>query len=171
MFTWFKARCNDQQLPPRCKKPDSTKFGNCARSAGGKAPRRIFAPERISPLAIEAPVDGLEPSIVSLTGSRPTDWATPDRYTFTKSTQRESNPHIRHGKAVGYHYIMGAFASQPNCQRSVGIKMPSSALRRNRTDTLRFEAADIVTGCWSKAVDLVDSRGAISACYVVLMVR
>ena len=26
----------------------------------------------------------------------------------TKSAQRESNPHFRHGKAVGCHYIMGA---------------------------------------------------------------
>ncbi len=25
-----------------------------------------------------------------------------------KSTQRESNPHVRHGKAIGYRYIMGA---------------------------------------------------------------
>ena len=25
-----------------------------------------------------------------------------------KSAQRESNPHFRHGKAVGCHYIMGA---------------------------------------------------------------
>ena len=26
-----------------------------------------------------------------------------------KSTQRELNPHFRHGKAAGYRYIMGAF--------------------------------------------------------------
>lgn len=25
-----------------------------------------------------------------------------------KSTQRESNPHVRHGKAIGYRYIIGA---------------------------------------------------------------
>ena len=27
-----------------------------------------------------------------------------------KSAQRESNPHVRHGKAVGYRYIMGTIA-------------------------------------------------------------
>ena len=27
---------------------------------------------------------------------------------IAKSTQRESNPHIRHGKAAGSRYIMGA---------------------------------------------------------------
>ena len=27
---------------------------------------------------------------------------------FLQSAQRESNPHFRHGKAVGYRYIMGA---------------------------------------------------------------
>ena len=26
------------------------------------------------------------------------------------SAQRESNPHVRHGKAVGYRYIMGTIA-------------------------------------------------------------
>ena len=26
-----------------------------------------------------------------------------------RSAQRELNPHFRHGKAIGYHYIMGAF--------------------------------------------------------------
>ena len=25
-----------------------------------------------------------------------------------QSAQRESNPHVRHGKAIGYRYIMGA---------------------------------------------------------------
>ncbi len=25
----------------------------------------------------------------------------------SRSAQRESNPHVRHGKAVGYRYIMG----------------------------------------------------------------
>ena len=28
---------------------------------------------------------------------------------ISKSVQWESNPHFRHGKAVGYHYIMDAF--------------------------------------------------------------
>ena len=35
----------------------------------------------------------------------------------SKSAQWESNPHIRHGKAVGCRYIMGA-CWLPNCQRS-----------------------------------------------------
>ena len=78
MFAWFRARCNDQQLPPRCKTIFSTPSGNRTRSAGFKGPRRVYAPERIFSLAIKAPADGLEPSLVSLTGSRPTDWATPD---------------------------------------------------------------------------------------------
>ena len=32
------------------------------------------------------------------------------RSSSTESAQRESNPHVRHGKAVGYRYIMGTFA-------------------------------------------------------------
>ena len=34
-----------------------------------------------------------------------------------ESAQRESNPHFRHGKAVGYRYIMGTHRRSPNCQR------------------------------------------------------
>lgn len=47
MFAWFRARCNDQQLPPRCKTIISTPSGNRTRSAGFKGPRRVYAPERI----------------------------------------------------------------------------------------------------------------------------
>ena len=43
-----------------------------------------------------------------------------DSETQHGSTQRESNPHFRHGKAVGYRYIMGAKMSF-NCQRSKGV--------------------------------------------------
>ena len=56
-----------------------------------------------NPLLI-APADGLEPSLVSLTGSR----LTIGPHRILQSAQRESNPHFRHGKAAGYRYIMGA---------------------------------------------------------------
>ena len=48
---------------------------------------------------------GFEPTI-SCFRSRRNCQAFP--YAETKSAQRESNPHIRHGKAVGCRYIMGA---------------------------------------------------------------
>ena len=35
------------------------------------------------------------------------------RHPQTKSAQWESNPHVRHGKAIGYRYIMGAFVYHP----------------------------------------------------------
>lgn len=35
-----------------------------------------------------------------------------------QSAQRESNPHFRHGKAIGCRYIMGTVKPTPNCQRS-----------------------------------------------------
>ena len=50
-----------------------------------------------------------------------------------KSAQWESNPHFRHGKAVGCRYIMGAFASQPNCQTSISAEALQRAPSRNRT--------------------------------------
>jgi hypothetical protein len=49
----------------------------------------------------------------------------------TKSTQRESNPHIRHGKAVGSRYIMGAFNSLTEKQRAQsGTRTHVTALRK-----------------------------------------
>ena len=48
---------------------------------------------------------GFEPTI-SCFRSRRNSQAFP--YADCKSAQRESNPHIRHGKAVGCRYIMGA---------------------------------------------------------------
>lgn len=35
-----------------------------------------------------------------------------------KSAQRESNPHVRHGKAIGYRYIMGALISHSSSTRA-----------------------------------------------------
>ena len=45
---------------------------------------------------------GIEPAETCAQGT----WATITLH--PESTQRESNPHIRHGKAVGCRYIMGA---------------------------------------------------------------
>ena len=49
------------------------------------------------------------------------------------SAQRESNPHVRHGKAVGYRYIMGTFAV-PELSRSqehrVGLEPTSPRYER-----------------------------------------
>ena len=47
VFSWFRARCNDQQLPPRCKTIFSTPSGNRTRSASFKGSRRDYAPERV----------------------------------------------------------------------------------------------------------------------------
>jgi hypothetical protein len=58
-----------------------------------------------SPTAIEVGAVGFEPTI-SCFRSRRNCQAFP--YADCKSAQRESNPHIRHGKAVGCRYIMGA---------------------------------------------------------------
>ena len=87
MFAWFRARCNDQQLPPRWKFEKRSFTGQHSvqgintRSAGFRKARssRLRAGDWEVAIRLQAPVDGLEPSLVSLTGtSRPTDWATPD---------------------------------------------------------------------------------------------
>ena len=57
---------------------------------------------------------GFEPTISCSQGTR--DARLPHILNI-ESAQRESNPHIRHGKAVGCRYIMGA-CWLPSCQRS-----------------------------------------------------
>ena len=74
-------------------------------------------------LVNKAPAGGFEPPPCALTGRRPTRWTTPVKQRFARrplresgdgslvesnSTQWESNPRFRHGKAVGCRYIMGA---------------------------------------------------------------
>ena len=49
---------------------------------------------------------GLEPTISCSRGTRNTRLS---HVLIIESAQRESNPHVRHGKAIGYRYIMGAW--------------------------------------------------------------
>ena len=103
-------------------------------------------PVTSSPHHARAPVGGIEPPIFGLTGRRLTVW--PHRITSVRtagfepaiscsrgtrntrlshalnrqSAQRESNPHVRHGKATGCRYIMGAlvFTDLPKIFRAPG---------------------------------------------------
>ena len=51
---------------------------------------------------------GFEPAISCSQGRRIGQaFLHPDVPRSPTSAQRESNPHVRHGKAVGYRYIMG----------------------------------------------------------------
>ena len=51
---------------------------------------------------------GFEPAISCSQGRRISQtFLHPESPHSPASAQRESNPHVRHGKAVGYRYIMG----------------------------------------------------------------
>ncbi len=51
---------------------------------------------------------GFEPAISCSQGRRISQaFLHPESPRSPTSAQRESNPHVRHGKAVGYRYIMG----------------------------------------------------------------
>ena len=77
---------------------------------------------------------GFEPTI-SCFRSRRNCQAFP--YAESKSAQRESNPRIRHGKAVGCRYIMGAcFVIVFNCQRT-------RAPGRTRTDVAALRVRNL----------------------------
>ncbi len=61
---------------------------------------------------------GFEPAISCSQGRRIGQaFLHPESAGSPTSAQRESNPHVRHGKAVGYRYIMGTIAV-PELSRS-----------------------------------------------------
>ena len=77
---------------------------------------------------------GFEPTI-SCFRSRRNCQAFP--YADCKSAQRESNPHIRHGKAVGCRYIMGA------CFVAKSIVKELRAPGRTRTDVAALRVRNL----------------------------
>ena len=94
--------------------PSVTSCGGRNRTCVGALNSRLPVPTR--PHRNRVGAVGFEPTI-SCSRSRRNCQAFPRR---CKSAQRESNPHIRHGKAVGCRYIMGAcFVSRFNCQRTI----------------------------------------------------
>ena len=61
---------------------------------------------------------GFEPAISCSQGRRISQaFLHPESPRSPTSAQRESNPHVRHGKAVGYRYIMGTI-TVPELSRS-----------------------------------------------------
>ena len=147
MFAWFRARCNDQQLPPRCKTISALRPGIAPDLRASKAHvastrRREFRnhqssggwtrtitrllnrepPYRLGHTGLlftKVRTTGFEPAISCTRSTRNTKLS---HILITRVAQWESNPHFRHGKAVGCRYIMGAFASQPNCQTSISAE-------------------------------------------------
>ena len=66
---------------------------------------------------------GFEPAVSCSQGRRISQaFPHPESSRSLTSAQRESNPHVRHGKAVGYRYIMGTFAV-PGLSKSRGHRV------------------------------------------------
>ena len=74
---------------------------------------RVLVPARTPPESSRPTVGmaGFEPAISCSQGRRIGQaFLHPGSSRSPTSAQRESNPHVRHGEAVGYRYIMGTFA-------------------------------------------------------------
>ena len=72
---------------------------------------------------------GFEPAISCSQGRRISQaFLHPESSRLPTSAQQELNPHIRHGKAVGYRYIMGTIAVAElsrNGEHQVGVEPTS----------------------------------------------
>ena len=74
---------------------------------------RVLVPARTPPQSSRPTVGmaGFEPALSCSQGRwNGQAFLHPESSRLPTSAQRESNPHVRHGKAVGYRYIMGTFA-------------------------------------------------------------
>ena len=102
----FDARPLSKRLPSPIGLPFRT------LSCGGRNRTCVVAVNSRPPVPARAPPHHQSGWLDSNQRSRAPDARAPECQAFphpeTKSAQRESNPHIRHGKAVGCRYIMGA---------------------------------------------------------------
>ncbi len=92
---------------------------------------RALVPARTPPELSRQTVGmaGFEPAISCSQGRRISQtFLHPESPRSPTSAQRESNPHVRHGKAVGYRYIMGTIAVAElsrNREHRVGLEPTS----------------------------------------------
>ena len=135
MFAWFRARCNDQQLPPRCfKLSRSTPSGNRIRSAGFKGPRRVYAPERIE-LKEQAPAAGIEPATKRLTVALPYQHRT---HRNVKWRETDSNH-----RPPGYE--PGELPTAPSRKAPSGSRTHTSAMARQQATATSWAQNCITT--------------------------
>jgi hypothetical protein len=105
----FRAGCRHRSACPS----ESSSSGGRNRTRVLPVNSRALVPARTPPESSRQPVGmaGFEPAL-SCSRSRRISQAFPhpESSRSPTSAQRESNPHVRHGEAVGYRYIMGTFA-------------------------------------------------------------
>jgi hypothetical protein len=105
----FRAGCRRRSA---CPSPSSSSGGR-NRTCVPPVNSRALVPARTPPESSRCPVGmaGFEPAL-SCSRSRRISQAFPhpESSRSPTSAQRESNPHVRHGEAVGYRYIMGTIA-------------------------------------------------------------
>src|SRR3954471_2952035 len=87
--------------------------GGRNRTRGLPVNSRALVPARTPPESSRPTVGmaGFEPAVSCSQGRRISQaFPHPESSRSPTSAQRESNPHVRHGEAVGYRYIMGTIA-------------------------------------------------------------
>ena len=121
------ARLFSRQLPSPIGLPFRiTSCGGRNRTCVGALNSRLPVPARAPPQS-KSGTAGFEPTISCSRSTRNSRLShTPE----CKSTQRESNPHFRHGKAAGCRYIMGAFESLIELSKSKSTGRDSNPRRR-----------------------------------------
>ena len=123
----FRAGC---RRPSACPSSLSSSGGR-NRTCVPPVNSRVLVPARTPPESSRQTVGmaGFEPAISCSQGRRISQtFLHPESPRSPTSAQRESNPHVRHGKAVGYRYIMGTIAVaelSKNREHRVGLEPTS----------------------------------------------
>ncbi len=92
---------------------ESSSSGGRNRTCVPPVNSRVLVPARAPPESSRQTVGmaGFEPALSCSQGRRISQaFLHPESSRSPTSAQRESNPHVRHGEAVGYRYIMGTIA-------------------------------------------------------------
>jgi hypothetical protein len=120
-----RAGCRPRSACPS----ESSSSGGRNRTCVPPVNSRVLVPARAPPESSRQPVGmaGFEPA---LSCSRSRRIARLSHAPSRPSAQRESNPHFRHGKAVGYRYIMGTLHRHRIVKDSEGTGWDSNPRRR-----------------------------------------
>jgi hypothetical protein len=104
-----RAGCRRQSACPSVSSSSGGRNRTCVPPVNSRVPVPARAPPESSHRTVG--MAGFEPAISCSQGRRIGQaFLHPESSRSPTSAQRESNPHVRHGEAVGYRYIMGTFA-------------------------------------------------------------
>ena len=145
VFAWFRARCNDQQLPPRCFNFQEALRPGIAPDQRASKARVASTRRRELSLKEQAPAAGIEPATKRLTVALPYQHRT---HRNVKWRETDSNH-----RPPGYE--PGELPTAPSRKAPSGSRTHTSAMARQQATATSWAQNCITT----KLSKITDARG------------